>query len=145
MRLKINILRKLWKVSFSNAFFIVELKTCRLLGVSNTELRLKVEVQTLVGTLVLNIPPPPSDRVWISFRPIPKLQLTALPIVGERNITFIRATSWIERKLLDEFQVCFVYYFNDFYEMKPVSFQKLLVLPNMEDITVPIMCSKLPA
>lgn len=74
-------------------------------GVSNTELRLKVDVKGLVGTLVLNIPPPPSDRVWIGFRPLPELALSAQPIVGDRNITFLRITSWIEKKLLQEFQV----------------------------------------
>lgn len=76
-------------------------------GVSNTELRLKVDVKGLIGTLVLNIPPPPSDRVWIGFRPLPELALSAQPIVGDRNITFLRITSWIEKKLLQEFQVSF--------------------------------------
>ncbi|KAL1117285.1 hypothetical protein AAG570_004611 [Ranatra chinensis] len=33
-------------------------------GVSNTNISLIVEVKGLVGTLVVNIPPPPSDRVW---------------------------------------------------------------------------------
>ncbi|EFA08264.1 testis-expressed protein 2 isoform X2 [Tribolium castaneum] len=94
-------------------------------GVSNTDLRLKVEIKELVGTLVLNIPPPPSDRVWIGFRPTPELALGAQPIVGERNITFLRITSWIEKKLRLEFQ-------------------KLLVIPNMEDFIVPVMSPKLP-
>ena len=31
---------------------------------SNTPLLLTVEVQELSGTLVINIPPPPSDRIW---------------------------------------------------------------------------------
>lgn len=74
-------------------------------GVSNTDLRLKVEIKELVGTLVLNIPSPPSDRVWVGFRPTPSLALSAQPIVGERNITYLRVTSWIEKKLLLEFQV----------------------------------------
>lgn len=74
-------------------------------GVSNTELGLKVEVKACAGTLVLNIPPPPTDRVWMSFRPTPKLMLTANPIVGERNITYMQITSWIEQKLIQEFHV----------------------------------------
>ncbi|XP_044252894.1 testis-expressed protein 2 isoform X2 [Tribolium madens] len=94
-------------------------------GVSNTDLRLKVEIKELVGTLVLNIPSPPSDRIWIGFRPTPELALGAQPIVGERNITFLRITSWIEKKLRLEFQ-------------------KLLVIPNMEDFIVPVMTPKLP-
>ncbi|XP_044758998.1 testis-expressed protein 2 isoform X2 [Coccinella septempunctata] len=94
-------------------------------GVSNTELRLKVEVRILEGTLVLNIPPPPSDRVWIGFRPLPELSLSAHPVVGERNISFIHVTNLIEKKLIEEFQ-------------------KLLVIPNMEDVIIPVMMSKLP-
>lgn len=33
---------------------------------SNTPLLLTVEVQELSGTLVVNIPPPPTDRIWYS-------------------------------------------------------------------------------
>lgn len=32
--------------------------------VSNTPLLLTVEVQQLQGTLAVNIPPPPTDRIW---------------------------------------------------------------------------------
>lgn len=32
--------------------------------VSNTPLLLTVEVQELKGTLAVNIPPPPTDRIW---------------------------------------------------------------------------------
>lgn len=74
-------------------------------GVSNTDLRLKVEVRGLFGNLVLNMPPPPSDRIWVGFKPTPELLLSAHPIVGERNITFLMVTSWIEKKLVQEFQV----------------------------------------
>lgn len=39
--------------------------------VSNTPLLLTVEVQELAGTLAVNVPPPPTDRVWYlpSFLP----------------------------------------------------------------------------
>ncbi|KAJ8971840.1 hypothetical protein NQ317_001553 [Molorchus minor] len=94
-------------------------------GVSNTDLRLTVEVKAIMGTLVLNIPPPPSDRVWIGFRPVPEIVLSARPIVGERNISYIIVTRWIEKKLLKEFQ-------------------KIMVIPNMEDFVIPVMNPKLP-
>ncbi|CAG9826944.1 unnamed protein product [Diabrotica balteata] len=94
-------------------------------GVSNTDLRLTVEVKSIVGTLVLNIPPPPTDRIWIGFRPVPEISLSARPIVGERNISYIMVTSWIEKKLVQEFQ-------------------KVLVIPNMEDLVIPVMNPKLP-
>lgn len=32
--------------------------------VSNTRLLLTVELQELRGTLAVNIPPPPTDRIW---------------------------------------------------------------------------------
>ncbi|KAF0025218.1 hypothetical protein F2P81_022099 [Scophthalmus maximus] len=89
---------------------------------SNTPLLLTVEVQELSGTLVVNIPPPPTDRIWYSFCVPPKLELHVRPKLGEREVTFCHVTEWIERKLQDEFQ-------------------KVFVLPNMDDIYLPLMHS----
>ncbi|XP_071319584.1 testis-expressed protein 2 [Trachinotus anak] len=89
---------------------------------SNTPLLLTVEVQELSGTLVINIPPPPTDRIWYSFCVPPKLDLHVRPKLGEREVTFCHVTEWIERKLQDEFQ-------------------KVFVLPNMDDIYFPLMHS----
>uniref|UniRef100_A0A8C0J7Q6 SMP-LTD domain-containing protein n=1 Tax=Chelonoidis abingdonii TaxID=106734 RepID=A0A8C0J7Q6_CHEAB len=90
--------------------------------VSNTPLLLTVEVQELSGTLAVNIPPPPTDR--ICFRIPPQLELKVHPKLGEREVTFIHVTEWIERKLQHEFQ-------------------KILVMPNMDDLIIPIMHSGL--
>ncbi|NXK55721.1 TEX2 protein, partial [Chauna torquata] len=92
--------------------------------VSNTPLLLTVEVQELVGTLAVNVPPPPTDRVWYSFRVPPQLELKVRPKLGEREVTFLHVTEWIEKKLQHEFQ-------------------KILVMPNMDDLIVPIMRSGL--
>ncbi|NWV42478.1 TEX2 protein, partial [Grantiella picta] len=92
--------------------------------VSNTPLLLTVEVQELAGTLAVNIPPPPTDRVWYSFRVPPQLELKVRPKLGEREVTFLHVTEWIEKKLKHEFQ-------------------KILVMPNMDDLIVPIMRSGL--
>ncbi|KFP51852.1 Testis-expressed sequence 2 protein, partial [Cathartes aura] len=92
--------------------------------VSNTPLLLTVEVQELAGTLAVNIPPPPTDRVWYSFRVPPQLELKVRPKLGEREVTFLHVTEWIEKKLQHEFQ-------------------KILVMPNMDDLIVPIMRSGL--
>uniref|UniRef100_A0A673WN37 Testis expressed 2, like n=1 Tax=Salmo trutta TaxID=8032 RepID=A0A673WN37_SALTR len=89
---------------------------------SNTPLLLAVEVQELSGTLAVNIPPPPTDRVWYSFCVPPKLDLRVRPKLGEREVTFCHVTEWIEKKLQDEFQ-------------------KVFVLPNMDDIYLPLMHS----
>uniref|UniRef100_A0ABM5F170 Testis-expressed protein 2-like n=1 Tax=Pogona vitticeps TaxID=103695 RepID=A0ABM5F170_9SAUR len=98
--------------------------------VSNTPLLLTVEVQELTGTLAVNIPPPPTDRVWYSFRVPPQLDLKVRPKLGEREVTFIHVTEWIEKKLQHEFQ-------------------KILVMPHMDDLILPLMHpgweSQLPA
>nr|XP_056722511.1 testis-expressed protein 2-like [Euleptes europaea] len=92
--------------------------------VSNTPLLLTVEVQELTGTLTVNIPPPSTDRVWYSFRIPPQLDLKVRPKLGEREVTFIHVTEWIEKKLQHEFQ-------------------KILVMPNMDDLILPLMHSGL--
>lgn len=33
-------------------------------GVSNTRLELRVELKSMIGALAINIPPPPTDRLW---------------------------------------------------------------------------------
>ncbi|KAL3877912.1 hypothetical protein ACJMK2_035554 [Sinanodonta woodiana] len=95
-------------------------------GVSNTPLELTVELQKLNGTLAVNIPPPPSDRLWYGFRGNPQLWLVARPKVGEREVTVSHITEWIEKKLTQEFQ-------------------HVLVMPNMDDIIIPILTSGVSA
>ncbi|XP_066560365.1 testis-expressed protein 2 isoform X2 [Amia ocellicauda] len=90
--------------------------------VSNTPLLLTVEVQECRGTLAVNIPPPPTDRIWYGFRSPPHLELKARPKLGEREVTLAHVTDWIEKKLNQEFQ-------------------KIFVMPNMDDVYIPIMHS----
>ncbi|XP_073463170.1 testis-expressed protein 2 isoform X1 [Aquarana catesbeiana] len=90
--------------------------------VSNTPLLLTVEVQECRGTLAINIPPPPTDRIWYGFRKPPHLELKARPKLGEREVTLGHVTEWIEKKLEQEFQ-------------------KIFVMPNMDDVYVTIMHS----
>ncbi|XP_066515381.1 testis-expressed protein 2-like [Hoplias malabaricus] len=90
--------------------------------VSNTPLLLTVELQECRGTLAVNIPPPPTDRVWYGFRSPPLLELKARPKLGEREVTLAHVTDWIEKKLGQEFQ-------------------KILVMPNMDDVWLHIMHS----
>ncbi|CAL8333575.1 unnamed protein product [Lota lota] len=90
--------------------------------VSNTPLLLTVEAQELRGRLAVNIPPPPTDRIWYGFRTPPHLELKARPKLGEREVTFAHVTDWIEKKLYQEFQ-------------------KILVMPNMDDVWLTIMHS----
>ncbi|CAJ0959247.1 unnamed protein product [Ranitomeya imitator] len=90
--------------------------------VSNTPLLLTVEVQECRGMLAINIPPPPTDRIWYGFRTPPHLELKARPKLGEREVTLAHVTEWIEKKLEQEFQ-------------------KIFVMPNMDDVYVTIMHS----
>ncbi|XP_008405455.1 testis-expressed sequence 2 protein-like isoform X2 [Poecilia reticulata] len=94
----------------------------KLEEVSNTPLLLTVEVQQLRGTLAVNIPPPPTDRIWYGFRIPPHLELKARPKLGEREVTLYHVTDWIEKKLYQEFQ-------------------KILVMPNMDDVWLTLMHS----
>ncbi|XP_045155247.1 testis-expressed protein 2 isoform X2 [Echinops telfairi] len=90
--------------------------------VSNTPLLLTVEVQECRGTLAVNIPPPPTDRIWYGFRKPPYVELKARPKLGEREVTLVHVTDWIEKKLEQEFQ-------------------KVFVMPNMDDVYITIMHS----
>ncbi|XP_057699703.1 testis-expressed protein 2-like isoform X1 [Corythoichthys intestinalis] len=90
--------------------------------VSNTPLLLTVEVQKLQGTLAVNIPPPPTDRIWYGFRKPPHLELKARPKLGEREVTLAQVTDWIEKKLEQELQ-------------------KIFVMPNMDDVWLTLMHS----
>ncbi|XP_071129956.1 testis-expressed protein 2-like isoform X2 [Mytilus edulis] len=93
--------------------------------VSNTPLVLTVELRFLSGVLAINIPPPPTDRIWYGFRGNPKLTLVAKPKVGERRVTVSHITEFIEKKL-------------------SIEFQKTIVLPNMDDQVLPTFVPYLP-
>ncbi|XP_076207064.1 testis-expressed protein 2-like isoform X2 [Aptenodytes patagonicus] len=75
-----------------------------------------------VGALGERVPPPGAEGY--SFRVPPQLELKVRPKLGEREVTFLHVTEWIEKKLQHEFQ-------------------KILVMPNMDDLIIPIMRSGL--
>ena len=68
-------------------------------GVSNTRLVLSVCVESLEGTLALNVPPFPSDRLWWGFVEEPNLRLSVTPKIGEKEVTLTQVTEWIESRL----------------------------------------------
>uniref|UniRef100_A0A914XNG9 SMP-LTD domain-containing protein n=1 Tax=Plectus sambesii TaxID=2011161 RepID=A0A914XNG9_9BILA len=88
--------------------------------ISSTRLILNVQVTHLEGTLAINIPPPPSDRLWFGFRRPPKLALKAVPQVGNRIVDVSTVSDWIENKL-------------------HTLLEKYLVVPNMADLVCPFM------
>ncbi|GAB0092368.1 testis-expressed protein 2 [Sergentomyia squamirostris] len=81
----------------------------------STKLTLSVELKGLVARVTLNLPPPPSDRIWIGFRGPPRMWITAKPTVGDHIFDWSIVTNIIEKKLCEE-----VY--------------KYLVYPNMVDV-----------
>uniref|UniRef100_A0A8C4SG19 Testis expressed 2, like n=1 Tax=Erpetoichthys calabaricus TaxID=27687 RepID=A0A8C4SG19_ERPCA len=66
----------------------------------------------------------PTGTDGYSFRIPPRLELKVRPKLGEREVTFTHVTEWIENKLQQELQ-------------------KVFVMPNMDDLHLPIMCSSL--
>lgn len=93
--------------------------------VSSYPLILSVEVKRLDGYLVVNMAPPPSDAFWYGFTQNPRLELVAKPKLGQREVTLSYVTDWIEKKLCE-------------------LVEKKLVLPNMEDLVIPLLNSGLP-
>lgn len=96
-----------------------------LQGVSNTRIELSVEVRRLAGTLALNVPPPPADRLWYGFRGNPELVMVARPRLGDRVLNLPFLVEFIQKQL-------------------KVIFEKVFVIPNMDDIVIPIMSPLLP-
>ncbi|VDD88311.1 unnamed protein product [Enterobius vermicularis] len=89
-------------------------------GISSTRLMLNVYVTCVEGTMTLNLPPPPSDRLWYAFRHPPTLSIRAVPQFGDRSVDLSTISDWIESKLR-------------------LLIEKFLVCPNMDDIIVPVM------
>ena len=99
----------------ANSTFVSELKVVKkaIAGVANTPLILTVEVQSLSGTVALNIPPPPTNRLWYGFRNKPILKLSAKPRFGDRTVNLTHVTDWIQAKIDHEASVCIIFF--DFY------------------------------
>ncbi|XP_055840643.1 uncharacterized protein LOC129908277 isoform X3 [Episyrphus balteatus] len=86
----------------------------------STNITLRVDLKGLVGRVTINIPPPPSDRIWLAFRGPPRLWISATPTVGDHTFDWSVITKVIESKLCEEVN-------------------KYLVYPNMIDVIVPFL------
>jgi len=96
---------------------------------TSKKMTLHLEVASLRGVIVLNIPPPPSDRLWYGFKSRPDLGLRIVPFYGENklgndNTLFSRAINKsidvVVNRLKEEIH-------------------KFILLPNMDDIPIRIM------
>lgn len=107
---------------------------------------LDVDIKSMVSRASINIPPPPSDRLWFGyvrkphrptsfylstyhylfslllfrFRAPPRLWLAARPTVGDKSVDWTIVTKIIESKLCE-------------------AVNKYLVYPNMVDLTIPYL------
>jgi hypothetical protein len=88
--------------------------------ISATPLAITVEVTGMEGTLAINIPPPPSDRLWYAFREPPMITLKSVPQIGDRTVDFEKVSSWIETNIRE-------------------LLYKLLVMPNMDDVSIVVL------
>jgi len=96
---------------------------------TNKKMTLQLEVSSLKGVLVLNIPPPPSDRLWYSFKEKPELGLRIVPFYGGEklgmdNTFFSRAINKIVNIVTHRLKE---------------EIHKFVLLPNMDDIPIKIM------
>lgn len=86
----------------------------------------------------------------------PRLELHVRPMLGEREVTFTHVTEWIEKKLQCEFQVSpFMNQMELLHDITADNFlgikicfgnaapQKVFVMPNMDDLYLPLMTSGL--
>eukprot|EP00092_Neocalanus_flemingeri_P015037 GFUD01016241.1.p1 GENE.GFUD01016241.1~~GFUD01016241.1.p1 ORF type:complete len:991 (+),score=217.81 GFUD01016241.1:98-3070(+) len=96
---------------------------------TSKKMTLQLEIASLRGVVVLNIPPPPSDRLWYGFKSRPDLGLRIIPFYGENklgndNTLFSRAINKsidvVVNRLKEEIH-------------------KFILLPNMDDIPIRIM------
>ncbi|XP_050419888.1 testis-expressed protein 2 [Adelges cooleyi] len=110
--------------NMSSSLFELKYVKRVLENVAKKELTLVIDVKQLIGTLIVNLPPPPTDRIWVSFRGCPQITFEAKPKVNDTNVPLIDfLTKWLHNVLIKEFE-------------------KIIVLPNMTDFSIPMMNSE---
>ncbi|GBF96731.1 hypothetical protein Rsub_09473 [Raphidocelis subcapitata] len=73
-------------------------------GLEQIRLELTITLSRLDGGLLLWLPPPPSDRLWVSFLSPPRVELTVQPSLAGRALRHAplahRVSAWLEAQLL---------------------------------------------
>ncbi|KAL0937920.1 putative ph domain-containing protein [Colletotrichum truncatum] len=67
--------------------------------VREVDLVLAVVLKKLEGHMFFKIKPPPSNRIWLSFQSMPKIEMTIEPIVSARQITYTIILRQIENRI----------------------------------------------
>jgi hypothetical protein len=65
--------------------------------------------KSLEGHLLIKVKPPPSNRLWISFETMPKLDLSIEPIISSRQITYSIILRTIESRIREVMGETLVY------------------------------------
>ncbi|WFD02829.1 hypothetical protein MOBT1_001514 [Malassezia obtusa] len=60
---------------------------------------LAVIVRAMEGNLLLQIKPPPSNRIWYGFTAMPKIDLVVEPVISARKVRWSLITSMMENKV----------------------------------------------
>jgi hypothetical protein len=82
------------------------------------DLVLSMTVKQVSGRILIRIKPPPTDRLWIGFFALPKMQLVFEPLVSTKSIKWSLLHSLMEKRVTE-------------------AVQEYLVLPAMEDFVIP--------
>ncbi|CAF1547785.1 unnamed protein product [Adineta ricciae] len=85
---------------------------------SEKEVGADVEVTGFSGILTLNIPPPPSDRIWVGFPEMPDISIKVVPVYGENQYAYTLLQDFLSAKVRAELK-------------------RLVVLPAMDDQLLP--------
>ncbi|XP_037953260.1 testis-expressed protein 2-like isoform X2 [Teleopsis dalmanni] len=75
----------------------------------SSTLTLKVDIKGLVGRATINMPPPPSDRIWLGFRGPPRLWISATPTYGDKLYDYNIVRKVIESKICEAINQYAVY------------------------------------
>lgn len=65
----------------------------------NVPLVLAVVLTSLEGNLLLQIKPPPSNRIWYGFTQLPKMEIEVEPVVSERKVQWAMVKRLIEGRI----------------------------------------------
>lgn len=70
---------------------------------------LAVVLRKIEGHALVRIKAPPSNRLWMSFQTMPKMEMTIEPIVSSRQITYTLILRQIENRIKEVFAETLVY------------------------------------
>lgn len=78
------------------------------------DLRLAAVLKRLEGKILVRIKPPPSNRIWVAFETMPKMELSIEPIISQRSITYGPILRLIENRVREVIEETLVYpHFDD--------------------------------